>query len=40
MRLRAELGGDAGNYRISGAIWKLGSSFYRAYVYLVPATPS
>jgi hypothetical protein len=39
MSLRAELRGDAGNYRISGAIWELGSSFYRAYVHLVPSTP-
>jgi hypothetical protein len=39
MSLRAELRGDAGNYRIRGAVWKLGSSLYRAYVHLVPAAP-
>jgi hypothetical protein len=39
MSLRAELTGDAGNYRIRGAIWELGSSNYRAYVHVFPATP-
>ena len=31
------LRGDASNYRITGAIWELGSFSYRAYVHLVPA---
>jgi hypothetical protein len=39
MGLSAELTGDAGNYRIRGAIWELGASNYRAYVHLFPLTP-
>jgi hypothetical protein len=38
MAMKALLQGDAGNYRIRGAIWELSSSSYRAYVHLVPAT--
>jgi hypothetical protein len=37
--MKALLQGNAGNYRIRGAIWELGSFAYRAYVHLVPATP-
>jgi hypothetical protein len=37
MGLLAIVRGDAGNYRIKGAIWELGSFSYRAYVHLVPA---
>jgi hypothetical protein len=36
MTMKALLQGDAGNYRIRGAIWELGSVAYRAYVHLVP----
>jgi hypothetical protein len=36
MTIRALLQGDAGNYRIRGAIWELGAHSYRAYVHLVP----
>ena len=39
MVMKALLQGDAGNYRIRGAIWELGSVAYRAYVHLVPAVP-
>jgi hypothetical protein len=35
--LLAVLKGDAGSYRIKGAIWELGAFSYRAYVHLVPA---
>jgi len=37
MALLVTLRGDAGNYRIKGAIWELGASSYRAYVHLVPS---
>jgi hypothetical protein len=37
MAIKALLRGDAGNYRIRGAVWELGSSYYRAYVHLVPS---
>lgn len=37
MAMKALLQGDAGNYRIRGAIWELGARSYRAYVHLVPA---
>jgi hypothetical protein len=37
MAMKALLQGNAGNYRIRGAIWELGSFAYRAYVHLVPA---
>jgi hypothetical protein len=37
MGLLVTLRGDAGNYRIKGAIWELGAASYRAYVHLVPA---
>src|SRR5262245_20815009 len=36
MTMKALLQGNAGNYRIRGAIWSLGSFPYRAYVQLVP----
>ena len=39
MGLSAALAGDAGNYRIIGAVWELGPSNYRAYVHVFPATP-
>jgi hypothetical protein len=39
MAMKALLQGNAGNYRIRGAIWELGSFAYRAYVHLVPAVP-
>jgi hypothetical protein len=39
MAMKALLQGNAGGYRIRGAIWELGSSAYRAYVHLVPAAP-
>ena len=39
MAMKALLQGDAGNYRIRGAIWELGAHSYRAYVHLVPARP-
>ena len=39
MAMKALLQGDAGNYRIRGAIWELGSVAYRAYIHLVPAAP-
>jgi hypothetical protein len=39
MAMRALLQGNAGANRIRGALWELGSSTYRAYVHLVPATP-
>jgi hypothetical protein len=38
MAMKALLQGSAGNYRIRGAIWDLGSFAYRAYVHLIPAT--
>ena len=38
MAKKALLQGNAGNYRIRGAIWDLGSFAYRAYVHLVPPT--
>ena len=37
MAMKALLEGSAGNYRIRGAIWELGSFAYRAYLHLVPA---
>jgi hypothetical protein len=37
MTMKALLQGDAGNYRIRGAIWELSTVAYRAYVHLVPA---
>jgi len=39
MTMLVTLRGDAGNYRIKGAIWELGDFAYRAYVHLVPAPP-
>ena len=39
MPMKALLQGDAGNYRIRGAIWELSAVAYRAYVHLVPAAP-
>lgn len=36
MAKRALLQGNAGNYRIRGTIWELGSFAYRAYLHLVP----
>jgi len=39
MAKKARLQGSAGNYRIRGAIWELGSFAYRAYVHIVPAVP-
>jgi hypothetical protein len=36
MAKKALLQGDAGNYRIRGTIWELGSFAYRAYLHLVP----
>ena len=39
MSPRAILRGDAGYYRVQGAIWALGPSAYRAYVHLIPPTP-
>lgn len=36
MAIKALLHGNAGTYRVRGAIWELGSSVYRAYVHLVP----
>ena len=36
MAMKALLRGDAGHYRIRGAILELGSSSYRAYVHLLP----
>ncbi len=36
MAKKALLQGNAGNYRIRGTIWELGSFAYRAYVHLVP----
>lgn len=39
MSPRAILRGDAGFYRVQGAIWELGPSTYRTYVHLIPATP-
>jgi hypothetical protein len=36
MAKKARLQGNAGNYRIRGTIWDLGSFAYRAYVHLVP----
>lgn len=38
MARKALLRGNAGNYRIKGTIWDLGSFAYRAYVHLVPST--
>jgi len=37
MAMKALIEGNAGNYRIRGAIWELGSFTYRAYLHLVPA---
>jgi hypothetical protein len=31
--MKAILEGNAGSYRLRGAIWKLGASTYRAYVH-------
>lgn len=39
MGIKALLQGDAGNYRIRGAVWELGASCYRAYGHRVPARP-
>lgn len=39
MPMKALLQGDAGDYRIRGAIWELSAAAYRAYVHLVPAVP-
>jgi hypothetical protein len=36
MAKKALLRGNAGNYRIRGTIWELGSFAYRAYVHLIP----
>jgi hypothetical protein len=36
MAKTALLHGNAGNYRIRGTIWELGSFAYRAYLHLVP----
>ena len=36
MAMKALLQGNAGNYRLRGAIWSLGSLPYRAYIHLVP----
>jgi hypothetical protein len=36
MARKALLQGSAGNYRIRGTIWELGSFAYRAYVHLIP----
>ena len=36
MAKKALLQGSAGNYRIRGTIWELGSFAYRAYVHLIP----
>ena len=36
MAIKALLQGDAGNFRIRGAIWELGAHSYRSYVHLVP----
>lgn len=36
MARAALLHGNAGNYRIRGTIWELGSFAYRAYLHLVP----
>jgi hypothetical protein len=36
MAKKALLQGNAGNYRIRGTIWELGSFAYRAYVHLIP----
>lgn len=33
MPTKAILEGNAGSYRLRGAIWKLGASAYRAYVH-------
>jgi hypothetical protein len=38
MAMKALLQGNAGNYRIRGAIWDLGSFAYRAHLHLIPAT--
>jgi hypothetical protein len=37
MAKKALLRGNAGEYRIRGTIWELGSFAYRAYVHLIPA---
>jgi hypothetical protein len=37
--MKALLQGDAGDYRLRGAIWELSAVAYRAYVHLVPAVP-
>lgn len=37
MAMKAIFEGNAGDYRLRGAIWELGTSAYRAYVHLVPA---
>jgi hypothetical protein len=39
MAKKARLQGSAGNYRIRGAIWELGSFAYRAYVHVIPTVP-
>jgi hypothetical protein len=39
MPMKAILEGNAGSYRLRGAIWELGASTYRAYVHVVPAAP-
>ena len=39
MPMKAILEGNAGNYRLRGAIWELGASAYRGYVHLVPVAP-
>ena len=36
MAKKALLRGNAGNYRIRGTIWELGSFAYRAYLHLIP----
>jgi|SRR5262245_4113168 len=40
MPMKALLEGNAGTYRLHGAIWELGASAYRAYVHLVPVGKS
>ena len=39
MAKKALLQGNAGDYRIRGAIWELSSFAYRAYVHVVPTAP-
>lgn len=36
MAMKALLQGNAGNYRVRGAVWSLGSLPYRAYIHLIP----